>query len=115
MQEKKEKSLRSEMQKASKIEETVSHAQLLTSYLYLFTPGVTTVTVQDWEQDGKDVELSLDSSYYSAADEADALFQQVRKLKRGSLVVGELLDATSLALESLQEMKVDTWNQRWKG
>lgn len=107
VQEKKEKSLRSEMQKASKIEETVSHAQLLTSYLYLFTPGVTTVTVQDWEQDGKDVELSLDLSYYSAADEADALFQQVRKLKRGSLVVGELLEATSRALESLQEMKAD--------
>jgi hypothetical protein len=107
VQEKKEKSLRSEMQKASKIEETVSHAQLLTSYLYLFTPGVTTVTVQDWEQDGKDVELSLDPTYYSAADEADALFQQVRKLKRGSLVVGELLEATSRALESLQEIKVD--------
>jgi hypothetical protein len=107
VQEKKEKSLQSEKQKASKIEETVSRGQLLTSYLYLFTPGVKTVTVQDWEQDGKNVELSLDSSYYSAADEADALFQQVRKLKRGSLVVGELLDATSRALESLQEMKVD--------
>jgi hypothetical protein len=107
VQDKKEKSLRSEMQKASKIEETVSHAQLLTSYLYLFTPGVTTVTVQDWEQDGKDVELSLDPSFYSAADEADALFQQVRKLKRGSLVVGELLDATSQAIKNLQEMKVD--------
>jgi hypothetical protein len=107
VQEKKEKSLRSEMQKASKIEETVSHAQLLTSYLYLFTPGVTTVTVQDWEQDGKDVELSLDPSFYSAADEADALFQQVRKLKRGSLVVGELLDETSKAIENLREMKVD--------
>jgi hypothetical protein len=107
VQEKKEKSLRSEMQKASKIEETLSHAQLLTSYLYLFTRGVTTVTVQDWEQDGKHVELSLDPSYHSAADEADALFQQVRKLKRGSLVVGELLEATSRALESLHEIKVD--------
>jgi hypothetical protein len=110
LQEKKERSLRSELLKASKIEETVSHAQLLTSYLYLFTPGVTTVTVQDWEQDGKDVELSLDPTYYSAADEADALFQQVRKLKRGSLVVGELLESTSRALESLQEIKVDLDN-----
>lgn len=107
VQEKKEKSLQNELRKAAKIEETVSRAQLLTSYLYLFTRGVATVTVQDWEHDGKEVELSLDPAYDSAAAEADALFQQARKLKRGSKVVGDLMEATSRALDSLQEMKVD--------
>lgn len=105
--EKKQQSLQHEMQKAAKIEETVARAQLLTANLYMFTRGVKSVTVQDWEQDGLEVELTLNSDFDSAASEADALFQKVRKLKRGSQVVGELLDATSFAVESLKEIQVD--------
>jgi predicted ribosome quality control (RQC) complex YloA/Tae2 family protein len=105
--EKKQKSLQSELEKAEKIQSYRWRANLMSTYLYMFTPGVTTITVQDWEQDGKEVELSLDSSYSSAAEEVDDLYQQVRKLKRGSHVVGELLGQTVAALQRLLELKED--------
>lgn len=104
---KKQKSLESEWQKAQGVESTVARAQLIVSNLYMFTPRMTSATVQDWEQDGKDVELVLDPKYDSANDEAEALFAQARKLKRGSQVVGELLTQNRDAIETLQDAKMD--------
>lgn len=104
---KKEKSLRSEMQKAEQVQGYTARADLLKSNLWMFTPGVKTATVQDWEHDGASIELTLDDSYQSATDEVEALYQQVRKLKRGTQVVGPLLEKTRAALESLVEMKGD--------
>lgn len=104
---KKRTSLESELQKAEALEDTVGRAQLLVSNLYLFTPGVKTATVQDWENDGVDVELTLNAKFSSANEEADALFAQARKLKRGSQVVQDLLDETSEAWELLQEVQLD--------
>jgi predicted ribosome quality control (RQC) complex YloA/Tae2 family protein len=107
---KKRKSLQSELTKAEGAETTAARAQLLVSNLYLFQDtGVTTATVSDWENDGKEVELTLDSTgkYYSASDEADALFSLVRKLKRGSKIVAELLEETDATWEILSEAKLD--------
>lgn len=105
--EKKRNSLQSEYEKAQGVEDTVSRAQLLVSNLYLFTPGVKTATVQDWENDGIDVELTLNSKYDTANAEADALFAQARKLKRGSQIVKELLEETAEAWDVLQEAQAD--------
>eukprot|EP00980_Cylindrotheca_fusiformis_P014157 scaffold3719_cov104-Cylindrotheca_fusiformis.AAC.1 len=105
--EKKRKSLQSEYEKAQGVEDTVARAQLLVSNLYLFTPGVTTAKVQDWENGGVEVELALDPKYDSANAEADALFAQARKLKRGSQIVRELLEETAEGLELLQEAQTD--------
>lgn len=104
---KKKSSLLRELEKAEKVQGYTARANLLQTHLYMFAPRVTSATVQDWEQDGKEVVLTLDPSYDSAAAEVDALFQQVRKLKRGTQVVAKLLEQTSEALEALLEMKSD--------
>lgn len=106
--EKKSKSLQSELEKAESLEATVTRAQLITNNLYLFnSPSIKKMTVQDWENDGREVELMLDPSYDSAVAEADALFQQARKLKRGSAVVQTLMEETTRALEILQDAQMD--------
>lgn len=118
---KKETSLRAELQKAECMEETVHRAQLITSHMYLFLPGVRTVTVQDWaqcESNNKSddnnhdstavpVQLTLNDAYDSAAAEADALFQQARKLKRGSKIVRAMLDEIEQSKEILAEIQMD--------
>jgi predicted ribosome quality control (RQC) complex YloA/Tae2 family protein len=105
--EKKRNSLQLEYDKAQGVEDTVARAQLLVSNLYLFTPGVKTATVQDWENDCVDVELTLNPKYDSANAEADAMFAQARKLKRGSQIVKELLEETADAWDLFQEAQTD--------
>jgi len=71
--EKKQKSLQNELEKAEQLQGYTARADLLKSNLYLFTPGVRTATVQDWEQDGAEVEVTLDDAHDSATDEVEAL------------------------------------------
>lgn len=104
---KKQRSLQAELEKADKVEETVQRAELITSNMYLFPPGVRTATLTDWNQDGAEVECTLNDAYDSASAEADALFQQARKLKRGSKIVGPLLADIDAAQESLDEIQLD--------
>ena len=104
---KKRGSLQKELDKVEKMEGTIARAQLLTSNLYMFTPGVSTAIVQDWENGGKEIELALDPAYDSASAEADALFQQARKLKRGSQIISDLLKEVSEALNSIHELQMD--------
>jgi predicted ribosome quality control (RQC) complex YloA/Tae2 family protein len=105
---KKRASLQSEWGKAQNIEQTVARAQLLVSNLYMFpSPSVREATVQDWENDGKQILLKLDPQYDSASAEADALFEKARKLKRGSKVIHDLLEETERALESLIDAQLD--------
>jgi NFACT N-terminal and middle domains/NFACT protein RNA binding domain len=103
---KKKRSLEGELEKAKSIETTVRRANYITSNMYLFTPGLRSATIQDWES-GSEFELVLDPAFDSASQEADALFQQARKLKRGSQKVGELLEETSAALGALNEILQD--------
>lgn len=104
---KKHQSLESEFVKAQNVEETVYRAQLLVSNLYLFPRGTKSAWVPDWENDGIEVEVKLGSQYDSASAEADALFAQARKLKRGSQVVRTLLEETTTALQTLQDNQLD--------
>jgi len=105
---KKQLSLESEWQKAQGVEATMARAQLIVSNLYMFQPGMDSAIVQDWENDGVEVELTLDlQTYESANAEAEALFAQARKLKRGTQVVTKLLEETSDAMEILQDAKLD--------
>lgn len=101
--EKKRASLESELEKAETLEVTVARAQLITHNLHVFnSPSIQQATVHDWDNDGKQVELMLNSAYDSAVAEAAALFQQARKLKRGSAVVQSLLEETNSALSRLE-------------
>jgi predicted ribosome quality control (RQC) complex YloA/Tae2 family protein len=104
---KKQTSLQTELEKASQVEGTVQRAELITSNMYLFTPGVRTATLHDWNQDGALVECTLNGAYDSASAEADALFQQARKIKRGSQIVGRLLEEVFAAQASLLEIQLD--------
>ena len=106
--EKKQISLQTEWEKAQSVEQTQARAQLIVSNLYLFpSPEVREATVQDWENDGKEVLLKVDPQYESASAEAEALFERARKLKRGSKVIQELLQETQRALETLQDAQLD--------
>lgn len=101
-------SLLSELEKAQSLESTMKRANLILANLYQMPPGTTVATVQDWDLDGQDVELTLNSKEYSSAqEEADALFSLAKKMKRGSVVVKELLERVESALEVLVESEMD--------
>jgi len=104
---KKQKSLQSELEKAQSMEDTIQRAELITSNMYLFTHGVRTAAVNDWNRDGIEAELTLDEVYDSASAEADALFQQARKLKRGSQIVRPMLEEIDEAQKILSEIEMD--------
>lgn len=109
---KKIQSLQRELDKAEQMEDTVARANLLTANLYLFTTGVRTTTVQNWERatdDGEPatIDIAIDEKYQSASEEADALYQQARKLKRGAKIVSELLQMSEQAAETLEELALD--------
>ena len=109
---KKQKSLESEALKAQNIETTVVRAQLLVSNLYLFPKGTRSAMVPDWENGGEEVAVTLDPQYESASAEADALFAQARKLKRGSKVLEPLIADTNLALRTLEDTRLDLLSAR---
>ena len=101
-------SLLSELEKAQSLESTMKRANLILANLYQMPHGTTVVTVQDWDLDGQDVELTLNSKEYSSAqEEADALFSLAKKMKRGSVVVKELLERVESALEVLVDSEID--------
>jgi predicted ribosome quality control (RQC) complex YloA/Tae2 family protein len=106
--ERKLQSLELELKKAEDVEKTVARAQLIVSNLYLFkNPSIKTVQIQDWENGGTLVDLSLNPQYDSAQDEADSLFTQARKLKRGSLVIENLKKESENLLEHLRDIESD--------
>ena len=101
-------SLLSELEKAQSVESTLKRANLILANLYQMPPGTTSIMVQDWDLDGKDVELTLNTKEYSSAqEEADDLFSKAKKMKRGSVVVQELLGRVEGALEVLMDSEMD--------
>ena len=106
--EKKIRSLQSEYDKAQMAEAMMQRAQLIVSNMYMFSdPSIKTAQVHDWENDGVEIELTLDAQYESASAEADSLFAQARKLRRGSKIVEELLAEATDSMDTLQECKTD--------
>lgn len=102
---KKIRSLEREQEKATQVEDMVKRAQLITTYMYMFQPHRRSAVVQDWEQDGKDIEIVLNDKYKSASEEVDALFAQARKLKRGTTVIEDLLQQARSHLETLENIE----------
>ena len=105
---KKTTSLQRELDKAKSLEDTMSRANLIVSNLYRLPPGTASIKVEDWENDGKLVNLELNTKDYSSAqEESDALFALARKVKRGSKVVEELLNASLESEEILKDALLD--------
>ena len=91
--------LEKEQVKAAEAEAFGKRAQLITANLYRIKPGMKTVTVDDWDQDGAEVELRFDTARYaSAKDEAEALFKKARKCRRGAKQIAELLEQVHWAI-----------------
>lgn len=101
---KKKNSLERELEKVEQIESKTARANLIKSNLYLFPKGVRSATVQDWET-GESVELEIDPAYDSAVAEVEALFAQLRKIRRGSEVVERLLKETTEALDQILQLE----------
>ena len=106
---KKTTSLQRELDKAQKLEETMHRANLIVSNLYRLPPGTTTAEVEDWEgNDGEIVELVLNTKEHASfQEESDALFAMARKMKRGSIVVEELLQKSIEGEEILKDAMLD--------
>jgi predicted ribosome quality control (RQC) complex YloA/Tae2 family protein len=101
-------SLERELAKALSLEDTVKRANLIVSNLYRLPPGTTSAEVEDWENDGEILQLVLNTKeYYSAQEESDALFATARKMKRGSKVVGELMQSSLEGEQVLQEAMLE--------
>jgi len=109
---KKEKSLAIESQKAQTVESTVVRAQLLVSNLYLFPKGTTSAMVPDWDRGGEEIRVTLDPQYDSASAEADALFAQARKVKRGSKILEPMIAETASAIQFLEDTSLDLESAR---
>jgi predicted ribosome quality control (RQC) complex YloA/Tae2 family protein len=101
-------SLQREMTKAQQLEDTMHRANLIVSNLYKLPPGTTSAQVEDWENDGVVVDLVLDTNQYASfQEESDSLFAIARKMKRGSKVVEELLNASLEGEEILKDALLD--------
>ena len=78
-------------------------AKLVVQNLWKVEPGMKTLTVQDWENDGRPVTLKFDlDNYETPHDEAEAAFAKARRYKRGSHVVNELIQACDVTRERLE-------------
>ncbi len=105
---KKRNSLQKEFDKAKNLEATMKRANLIISNLYQLPPGTERALVQDWEQDGAEIELIFNTDKYnSPQEEADDLFATARKMKRGSKIVEKLLTKTQESLVILEDASLD--------
>ena len=82
-------------------------ANLIFSNLYRIKDDATKISVEDWENGGEVVEITLSPKFRSAKDEADAGFKKARRLRRGSAVVEELLEASSAKSTVLEGLRGD--------
>lgn len=90
IEERRHASLQKEAKEAKRSESLGRWATLIVSNLYRIDQNAKRVVVEDWEDNGKKVELQLDPTKGTAQEQADAAFAKARKLRRGSAVVQEL-------------------------
>ena len=102
-EQRKRASLEKEAAAATKAEQLGRWGTLVTSNLYRIPAGATSALVEDWEQGGKEVTLTFDAKIGSPQLEAEKAFAAARKLRRGSVVVADLLEESRRTSASLGE------------
>ena len=103
-------SLLNEQRKAEECEKIQYKANLILSNLWQIEGGAKEVTVIDWEKE-EEVKLVLDTDKYdSPNEEADALFVQARKMKRGSSVVKDLISKNEKSKKILLNFDIELKN-----
>jgi hypothetical protein len=101
-------SLERELAKARALEDTMKRANLIVSNLYRLPPGTVSAEVEDWENGGEIITLTLNTKEYnSAQEESDDLFALARKMKRGSKIVEELMEQSLSGERILQKALLD--------
>jgi predicted ribosome quality control (RQC) complex YloA/Tae2 family protein len=103
----KAEALRKEAKAAADAEAMAHRANLIFSNLYRIKDDDVKIAVEDWENGGEVVEITLSPKFRSAKDEADAGFKKARRLRRGSAVVEELLEASSAKSTVLEGLRGD--------
>jgi hypothetical protein len=98
------RSLTLEYEKVQQADQLHHRADLLIANLYQFKAnGVQSIKVQDW--DNEEVTLSINtSSYNSAQEEAQDLYQIARKMKRGSMIVQQLIRESAQKQNELETL-----------
>ena len=102
-EQRKRASLEKEAAAATKAEQLGRWGTLVTSNLYRIPADATSAVVEDWEQGGKEVTLTFDAKIGSPQLEAEKAFAAARKLRRGSVVVADLLEESRRTSASLGE------------
>lgn len=70
-----------------------------------WSPGATSLEVEDWDQPGTTVTLPLDAKE-SAVEAAEKLYARARKVQRGAATVQPLLEAARSQIQQLRETRV---------
>ena len=80
------------------------YGELLRAYAYSLKDGESSVTVQDYNNDYKDVTIALDP-LKTISENATRFYERYQKLRRTALALDELIGETSAALTQLQEIQ----------
>ena len=99
-EEKRRMALQKEAEQASTAEALGKWATLVVSNLHRIDPRAECVVVEDWEADGKQVELKIDPSK-SAREQAEEAFKRARRLRRGSKVVAGALPLAQVLAQTI--------------
>lgn len=113
---------REELAKALKWPGNYHEAVLLQSHLYLVKPGMTSIAIPDWEQEGKTKTIGLEPRV-AIPEQLKKRFKQAKKLERSIPYLEKRLDMLESNLQNLtqrfQEMeKIDSeesWNTLQSG
>jgi predicted ribosome quality control (RQC) complex YloA/Tae2 family protein len=99
----KAQTFRSRLMASTDADASRSKADLLMAYLHLWQPGMTTITLADFET-GQDVSIALQPEK-NCIQNAQAFYKQFQKLKRAQTIVVPLLAAVDDELSYLAQVE----------
>jgi predicted ribosome quality control (RQC) complex YloA/Tae2 family protein len=106
-EERKRGALAKEADSARKAEKLGQWATLVVANLYRIDDRTERVVVEDWDNDGQPTELVFDAAEGTPREQADKAFTKARKLRRGSVVVAELIEQSNAV-----SLRLATWQKR---
>ena len=80
------------------------YGELLRAYNYMLKDGEKTVTVEDYENDNKEITISLDETK-TISENANRFFERYQKLRRTNEALIPLIKETKEKIEELNEIK----------
>ena len=93
--------LAKEAQQARQAEKLGQWATLVVSNLYRIDDRMTSVVVEDWDNNGQPTELTFDLANGTPKEQADKAFVKARRLRRGSVVIAGLIEQSEAIEQTL--------------